>query len=264
MAGLASKQGSGRSAFRPRRFVTPLVLICIWQALAMSGYFRPIFMPPLEDVASRLVDLLTNGVLLEAAAASLLTLFAGFAVAVVSGITIGLLVSTFGFAEQMAVRFISALLATPAVAWTPLFLLWFGLGAPATVALIIFVSSIPIALNTWSGIRNVDPIFLRVSKSMGVGGARRFFKVIMPAAFASILTGLRLGFARGWHALVAGELLAGASIGLGVLITRGRVFLDTPTMIVGVLGIALFAYVTERLIFEQAEQRMLRRRGLAQ
>ncbi|MGQ7793662.1 ABC transporter permease [Faunimonas sp. B44] len=259
----APRRSSLFRGIRLRRFITPLILIVGWQGLAISGMFRPIFMPPLDLVAARFVELLSSGILLQAAAASLATLFAGFFVAVFVGIAVGLLVSSLGFAEQMAVRFLSALLATPAVAWTPLFLLWFGLGAPATIALIIFVSSVPIALNTWSGIRNVDRVFLRVARSMGVTGSRRFFKVVMPAAFASILTGLRLGFARGWHALVAGELLAGASVGLGVLITRGRVFLDTPTMIVGVLGIALFAYVTERMIFERVESRMLRRRGLA-
>jgi NitT/TauT family transport system permease protein len=97
---------------------------------------------------------------------------------------------------------------------------------------------------------------------MNVRGLRRFHKVVLPAAFAPILSGVRLGFARGWHGLVAGELLAGTVTGLGALVTKGLVFLDTPSMLSGVLTIACFAYLTERLLFERLERRMLQRWGL--
>jgi ABC-type nitrate/sulfonate/bicarbonate transport system permease component len=97
---------------------------------------------------------------------------------------------------------------------------------------------------------------------MNVRGAERFRKVALPAAFAPVLAGVRLGFARSWHGLVAGELLAGAASGLGVLVTKGLVFLDTPSMITGVITIAALAYITERLVFERVERHMLARWGL--
>jgi NitT/TauT family transport system permease protein len=247
---------------RLRRFAVPLLLLVVWQIAAESGAFNPVFMPPLQTIAARIVELTGNGVLIAAIGASLGRLLVGFALAVVVGVALGLLVTRLAFAETMAVRLLSALLATPAVAWTPLFMLWFGLGNPATIALIVFVAAVPIALNTWSGIRSVDRVFVRVAESMNVRGFRRFTKVTLPAAFAPVLSGVRLGFARGWHGLVAGELLAGAATGLGALVTKGLVFLDTPSMIAGVLGIACFAYLTERLIFERIERLMLQRWGL--
>lgn len=253
-----------RWVIRLRRALLPVLLLVGWQVLAESGMFRPVFMPPLQVIGDRLVELASSGVLLQASLASLGRLLAGFGLGIVTGISIGLLVTRLAFAEQMAVRLLSALLATPAVAWTPLFILWFGLGNSATVALVVFSATIPIALNTWSGIRTVDRTYLRVAESMDVRGLSRFFKVVLPAAFAPVLSGLRLGFARGWHGLVAGELLAGTATGLGVLITNGRVFLDTPSMFAGVLALAVLAYVTERIIFERLERRLLQRWGLTQ
>ena len=247
---------------RLRRLTLPLLLLIGWQVVAESGAYKPIFMPPLQTIAARVIELTSSGVLPAAIAASLGRLFAGFVIAVIIGIALGFLVTRLAFAEQVAVRVLSALLATPAVAWTPLFMLWFGLGNPATIALVVFVAAIPIALNTWSGFRTVDRVYLRVAESVNVHGWRRFYKVILPAAFAPVLSGVRLGFARSWHGLVAGELLAGATSGLGVLVTKGLVFLDTPAMLAGVLTIACFAYLTERLFFERIERVMLQRWGL--
>lgn len=250
-----------QSIIRLRRLILPLLLLAAWQAVAESGAFKPIFMPPLQTIVERAVELTASGVLLVAIGASLGRLFLGFAAAVMIGVGLGLVVTRLAFAEQAAVRVLSALLATPAVAWTPLFMLWFGLGNAATIALVVFVGAIPIALNTWSGIRTIDRIYVRVADSVGMRGARRFFQVVLPAAFAPVLSGIRLGFARSWHGLVAGELLAGAATGLGVLVTKGLVFLDTPSMIVGVLAIACLAYLTERMFFERMERLMLQRWG---
>ena len=260
----AGVRARGRSMLRLRRLIVPALLLLTWQAVAQSGMFKPIFMPPLQAIGARIVDLVRTDVLLPAAMISMGRLAAGFSIAVVLGLALGLLITRLGFAERLAVRLLSALLATPAVAWTPLFMLWFGLGNPATIALIVFVGTVPIALNTWSGLSEVDRIYVRVAQSMNVHGLERFRKVMVPAAFAPILAGIRLGFARSWHGLVAGELLAGAASGLGVLVTKGLVFLDTPSMITGVLTIATLAYVTERLVFERLEQQMLTRRGLRQ
>jgi sulfonate transport system permease protein len=256
------RKGLPERLIRFRRLTLPILLLVAWQAVAESGAFKPIFMPPLQTIFERVAELTTSGVLIAAIGASLGRLFAGFFIAVVFGIALGLLVTRLAFAEQAAVRVLSALLATPAVAWTPLFMLWFGLGNPATIALVVFVGTIPIALNTWSGIRTVDKVYIRVADSVNIRGLRRFYKVILPAAFAPVLSGVRLGFARSWHGLVAGELLAGAATGLGVLVTKGLVFLDTPSMIAGVLVIACLAYLTERLFFERIERLMLRRWGL--
>lgn len=247
-----------------RRLAFLSVLLVAWQGIAESGMFKAVFMPPLQVIAARFIELVRTGVLIEAAAASLGRLIVGFCLAVVLGISLGVLISRLAIAEQIAVGLLSALLATPAIAWTPLFMLWFGLGNPATIALIVFVSTVPIALNTWSGIRAVDRVFIRVAESMNVQGLRRLYKVLLPAAFAPILAGIRLGFARGWHGLVAGELLAGVASGLGALVTKGLAFIDTPSMISALLTIAVLAYLTEKTVFERLERLMLRRWGLGQ
>jgi NitT/TauT family transport system permease protein len=253
---------AGARLLHLRRLALPVLFLVAWQAVAESGLFKPIFMPSLQAIGGRILDLVRSDVLLPAAAVSMGRLAVGFSFALILGIALGLIITRLGFAEQLAVRLLSALLATPAVAWTPLFMLWFGLGNPATIALIVFVGMVPIALNTWSGLRDVDRIYLRVAESMNVRGAERFRKVALPAAFAPVLAGVRLGFARSWHGLVAGELLAGAASGLGVLVTKGLVFLDTPSMITGVITIAALAYITERLVFERVERHMLARWGL--
>ncbi|HUY47582.1 MAG TPA: ABC transporter permease subunit [Streptosporangiaceae bacterium] len=245
-----------------RKSALPACMALAWEITAHSGIFSQLFMPSLEAIAARVVQLLSNGVLLNAVAASLSRLVSGFSLGLIIGIAGGVALTRLGIMEGMAGRLIAALLASPVVAWTSLFVLWFGIGGPATTALVTFSSSLPIMLNTWLGLRQTDPIFARVADFLEVGRIRRIISVTVPAASVSIFTGARLGFAQGWHALVAGEMLAGATHGLGVLIVNGRTFLDTPAMITGVATIGVLAYTTEVVVFGLIERRTLIRWGL--
>lgn len=245
-----------------RRLAGGLIILSLWEILAHSGLFREIFMPSLESVVVRMVTLTSQGAFLEAALASGRRLVIGFVIAAMIGFTLGALMGRLAWIERALIRVLMALLATPAVAWVPLFMLWFGLGDRATIALIIFASTVPVAINTWSGTKSVDSTIIRAAHSMNTRGPRLFVKVILPAAMAFILAGLRLGVAQAWRALVAGELLTGTQAGLGVLITRGRTFIDTPTMLAGVLGIALLAYLSERFVFMGIERATIEKWGM--
>jgi NitT/TauT family transport system permease protein len=131
------------------------------------------------------------------------------------------------------------------IAWFPLAVLWFGIGNPPAIFIIFLAAFFPILLATISGVRDVDPLHLKVAANFGAGRVFTFLAVILPAAFPHVMVGLHIALGTAWIHLVAGEML-GAQSGLGYLIVDARNFLRTDLIIagmllVGVLGLAINA-----------------------
>jgi NitT/TauT family transport system permease protein len=164
--------------------------------------------------------------------------------------------------EEVASPIVSLLYPIPSVALIPLFMLWFGLGDRTTLALVIFSSTLPIAVVTWSGIKGVDQTLIRASESMNVRGRRLVLRVVIPGALPQVITGLRLGFAQAWRAVIAGELIASTTAGLGLLLFTSRRFIDIPTMISTLVVIAALSLVFERLLFARLENATVMKWGM--
>src|SRR5262245_39961533 len=124
-----------------------LVVGALWEIVARSGVFPPRLFPPLEAVASQLVRLTAAGVLPHHAADTLLRLAAGFALAAVAGVAVGIIMGRWRLAEDLLLPLVSMAAPIPGIAYAPLFLLWFGLGSVSTVLLVAFVSTFPIIFN---------------------------------------------------------------------------------------------------------------------
>jgi NitT/TauT family transport system permease protein len=153
----------------------------------------------------------------------------------------------------------------PAIALLPLALIWFGLGNGSLVFILIHSVLWPVALNTHSGFRAVSPTLRMVGRNYGLKGFRYIRKILVPAAFPSILTGLKIGWAFAWRTLVAAELVFGVSSGqggLGWFIFENRNQLDIPAVFAGLLTVILIGLVVENLIFRAIERRTVFRWGL--
>jgi len=238
------------------------VVGAIWEIVAWSGAFPPRLFPSLETVAATLWRLTIEGILPHHAGETLVRLAAGFAVAALAGIAIGIAMGRSRRAEDLLLPLVSIGAPIPGLAYAPLFLLWFGLGDTGSIVLVAFVAAFPIIQNSWTGVKAVKEIWIRAAQTMGADGRRLFRHVIVPGALPYILTGLRLGLAQAWRILVAVEMLAAVQWGLGWLIFGAREFLNTDAMLAGIAVIGAIGLALEKLVFQPIERYTVVRWGM--
>lgn len=245
------------------RNIFPFVVVgTIWEIVAWAGVFPARLFPTIEEVAFSFYTLTVAGILPHHAIETVFRLLAGFGLAAVVGVTIGVLMGRSRLAEDIFLPLVSIGAPIPGLAYTPLFLLWFGLGNFSAVLLVGFVSSFPIIFNSWTGVKAVKEIWLRSAQSMGADDRRMFRHVILPGALPYILTGLRLGLAQAWRVLVAIEMLAAVPWGLGWMIFGAREFLNTDVMMAGIAVIAIIGLALEKLVFQKIEDYTVVRWGM--
>jgi NitT/TauT family transport system permease protein len=242
---------------RVRRSLTSLIVALVaWELLGRFVLTHKLFFVPASSVAVALVELALDGTLALHAAASFKAIFYGMSLAVLFGITFGVLVGASRIVSDYTEIYLNALYSTPLVAIAPLLILWLGIGIESKVAVVFLISVFPIVISTATGVRNVDRHFIDVARAFG--GTRRQIvrKVLMPAALPFVLTGVRLAIGRAIVGVVVGELF-GANAGLGYLIyTSGQTF-DVPNLFAGVFCLA-FAGVSLTWALQALESRLIR------
>ena len=246
-----------------RGALTIVAVLAIYQAAARSGHFAPALMPPLGVVASTLADSALDGSMFVHAAATLYRVLSGFALAIFTGLPLGVLMGRFRPVENFVLPLASALMPIPSLAWIPVFILWFGLGNTVTILIVFYAALFPLLLNTWSGVRAVNPIWLRAAGAMGATEHALFWKVIIPGASPFIITGLRQSFLRAWVAVIGAEMLAASNFGLGWVIFDAKEFLNADVMLASLVVIGFIGFITERLIFGLLERATIYRWGMA-
>ena len=240
-----------------------LVLAALYEAVARSGYFAPALMPTLGTVAQTLFDSIRDGSILVHAGVTLYRVVAGFALAVLIGLPLGVMMGRFRAVENFVLPLTSALMPIPSLAWVPVFILWFGLGDTVTILIVFYAALFPMLLNTWTGVRAVNPIWLRAAGAMGANEHALFWKVIIPGASPFIIAGLRQSFLRAWVAVIGAEMLAASNWGLGWVIFDAKEFLNTDVMLSSLAVIGLIGFVAERLVFGSIERATIYRWGMA-
>jgi NitT/TauT family transport system permease protein len=245
------------------RTAFPFIVVCgLWEIVAHLGIFHPRLFPPLENVAETFVRLTVEGILPRHAAETVLRLLAGFAIAAVAGVAIGVAMGRSRRAEDYLLPLVSIGAPIPGIAYAPLFLLWFGLGNFPVILLVGFVSAFPVIFNTWTGVKAVKEIWVRSAQAMGADNRRLFVRVILPGSLPYIFTGLRLGLAQAWRILVGVEMLAAVPWGLGWLIFGAREFLNTDVMLAGIVVIGVIGVLLEKQVFQRMEDYTVVRWGM--
>ena len=254
----AASAAPGESRWRvaARNAFPFLVVGAIWEIVAWLGVFPRKLFPPLEEIAATFVRLTVDGILPHHVFDTVLRLTAGFALAAIVGVAIGIAMGRWRLAEDIFVPLISIGAPIPGIAYAPLFLLWFGLGDRTTVLLVGFVSAFPIIFNTWTGVKSVKEIWIRSAQAMGADNRRLFHHVIVPGALPSILVGLRYALGIMWLTLIVAETIS-ASSGIGYMTMNAREFLQTDVVVLGILVYALLGKLADVLT------RLLERRLLA-
>ena len=245
-----------------------LLIIFVWWILAetMISLRGVAFPTPLEAFASLWQSLggaeVNGESIYMHAQASLYRWGLGYVIALVLGITIGLLFGTLSRLHDAGMVSIYILQMIPGLAWIPIAMLIFGLGESATVFIILVTVLPPIIINTAGGIRQVPPIYTRVALMSGKDRLSLFTKVLIPGAALSIITGMRLGLANGWRVLIAAEMVVGVAVGLGYSIFQSRYNLDFTAAFVSIIVICLIGLTIEKLLFVKLEDLVRNRLGL--
>ena len=234
----------------------------LYEALARSGWFAAALMPTLPQVASALAASLADGTMIGHTMSTLYRVLFGLALAIVAGLPLGILMGRFRAVENFVLPLASALMPIPSLAWVPVFILWFGLGNAAAILIVFYAALFPMLLNTWTGVRAVNPLWLRAAGAMGADENALFWKVIIPGASPFIVTALRQAFLRAWIAVVGAEMLAASDWGLGWVIFDAKEFLNTPLMLASLAVIGAIGFAFERLVFGSLERVTVLRWGM--
>jgi NitT/TauT family transport system permease protein len=247
-----------------RRLIVVVVLCLLWQLYAMWLNNNLLF-PTLGETLEALYDALVNGPLIQRTLTSLQILLMGYA----AGLALAGIFTTLAITTRVGTDFLSTLTAMfnplPAIALLPLALLWFGLGAKSLVFVIIHSVLWAVALNPHSGFTSVSPTLRMAGQNCGLRGISYVAFLLVPAAFPSILTGLKIGWAFAWRTLIAAELVFGVSSrsgGLGWFIFENRNQLEIPSVFAGLLTVIVIGLLVESVIFRSIENVTIRRWGM--
>jgi NitT/TauT family transport system permease protein len=247
-----------------RRLAILLALCLAWQLYA-SWLKNPLMFPTFLDVANAWFDATLRGPLIDRTLTSIRTLVIGYA----CGIVLAAAFTTLAVSTQVGTDLLSTLTAMfnplPAIALLPLALLWFGLGIPSLVFVIVHSVLWAVALNTHTGFMAVSETLRMAGQNYGLRGVPYVMKILIPAAFPSILAGLKIGWAFAWRTLIAAELVFGVSSrsgGLGWFIFENRNQLETAYVFAGLFTVIIIGLLVESVIFRTVELRTVRRWGM--
>lgn len=238
-------------------------------ALIWEGYARwldnPLLFPTFVDTLKAFSEGIFGGGLVGKAWVSIRVLLMGYA----AGIATAAVLTMVAISSRIGTDFLETLTSMfnplPAIALLPLALIWFGLGNGSLVFVLIHSVLWAVALNTHSGFRSVSQTMRMVGRNYGLTGLRYVGKILIPAAFPSILTGLKIGWAFAWRTLIAAELVFGVSAGsggLGWFIYENKNQLEIPNVFAGLFTVIVIGLLVENVIFRTIEARTVRRWGM--
>ena len=236
-----------------RGLLSLLIVALVWEAAGRSGQW-PLVLAPLSEIFVRFIQLASTGELWRHVVVSLNEFVVGFGVAAVFGILLGVAIASSDAVRDFVDPWVSAVYATPTVALAPLFIFMFGIEEPSKMAVVFLLAVFPVVINTATGIRSTDQVFIEVARSFSASRTQIFTKVLIPAALPFIVAGLRLGIGRGLVGVVVGEFF-GARAGLGYLIFRSSQSFQIDAMWAGVFVLAGTG-VLAVVVLQNVERRM--------
>jgi NitT/TauT family transport system permease protein len=247
-----------------RKTVILLLLALVWEIYARQ-LSNPLLFPTFTSTLEAFWHAIATGGLPGKAWFSIKVLLTGYA----AGLAMAALLTIFAINSRIGTDFLETMTSMfnplPAIALLPLALIWFGLGNASIVFVLIHSVLWPVSLNTHSGFLAVSATLRMVGKNYGLTGFRYIAKILIPAAFPSILTGLKIGWAFAWRTLIAAELVFGVSSGsggLGWFIYENKNQLEIPSVFAGLFTVIIIGLLVENLIFRTIEVRTVRRWGM--
>ncbi len=249
-----------------RRIFILVVLAILWQVYSVR-LNNPLMFPTFADTAAAFWDALFHGGLALKAWTSIKVLLMGYG----AGVSIAAILTTLAVSTRLGNDLLATLTAMfnplPAIALLPLALLWFGLGNASLIFVLIHAVLWPLSLNTHSGFMAVSETLRMAGRNYGLKGLRYVFKILIPAAFPSILAGLKIAWAFAWRTLIAAELVFGVSSGsggLGWFIFENKNELEIAYVFAGLGTVIIVGLLVENVVFRTIEEKTVRKWGMQQ
>lgn len=247
-----------------RKAAILFLMALLWQIYALR-LNNELMLPPFTTTIDALLEATRNGELLRALGTSLKVLAIAYGIGVVVAGIITMLALTSRFGTDLLETCTGMFNLLPAIALLPLALLWFGLGYPSIIFVIVHSVTWPITLNIYSGFTGVSKTLRMVGHNYELSGPAFIFRLLIPAALPHILTGLKVGWAFSWRTLIASELVFGVSSGsggIGWFIYEKKNQLDIAMVFAGLIAIIIIGVLVENIVFTSIENRTIRKWGM--
>jgi len=231
------------------------VFVLAWHLATTTGAVSPVFLPSPAQIIAEARELLSSGELLKSVLVSSERVFAGFALAGLVAVPLGVVMAVWWPAKAIVDPFVSLLRPLPSITWIPLTILWLGIGEQQKVAIVFLGSWIYMLFYTLAAVQRVDPLLVRAARNLGAGDTAVMWHVVLPAALPGIIAGMKITLAISWWCVLSAELVAAQS-GLGALIWQGKDWGNLPLVLVGMVAISVTVLVAD-LVAERIERLLL-------
>ncbi len=220
------------------------VFLLTWHVATTTGAISPIFLPTPAQIVAQAQDLIATGDLGKSVLISSERVFAGFVLAGLVAVPLGVVMAVWWPAKAIIDPFISLLRPLPSITWIPLTILWLGIGEQQKVAIVFLGSWIYMLFYTLAAVQRVDPLLIRAARNLGASDAAVMWQVVLPAALPGIIAGLKITLAISWSCVLSAELVAAQS-GLGALIWQGKDWGNLPLVLVGMVAISITVLIAD-------------------
>jgi NitT/TauT family transport system permease protein len=221
--------------------------LVIWEILAHLLLENELLIPPPSSVIRSFWRLTLSGQLNRHFSATLVEFAYGFSAACFVGVVLGYFMGMYKWIDEIMDPWIATLYSIPIITVVPLIIIWFGIGMLSKVIVVFKITAVAIILNTAAGIKNLDPVWLELARSLRLSGWETTYKIRIPGALPYIITGMRLGVGRALLGVIVAELMA-SNAGLGYLLRDSSETWDSPKLFVTVLLLAAIGLVSFNLI----------------
>lgn len=236
-------------------FATIAVMLIAWELASQLRFVTPFLLPAVSSVLARIAHDLVSGKLLIDIALTLYRTIAGFGLAAIVGVTLGLLIARVNAVRWFFDPIISAGLPMPKIALMPIFMLWFGLFDASKILMVAFSAVFQIAIASWWAARSVEKELLWSARSLGASERQILYEVVLPAAAPQIFTGLQVAFPLCLIVALVTEMLMGGE-GIGDTMLQNARYVDSPGLFAGIVIIGAVGYVCIALL-EAIRRRLL-------
>ena len=240
------------------------VFLVLWQLVYLSEIFPKLSLPSPLAVGQTIIELLLDFTLIKGTAITLWRLFLGFLLSLTIGLITGLIMIKFQQFGKTMSSFAVGLQSFPSIAWIPFAILLIGFNDLGILFVVVMSSVFSVMLSTYSGLRNVPPIYIRAARNMGGKGISLFRHVLIPAATPTLIIGMRQAWSFAWHALIGAEMLITTLVGLGYILSVGREFSNMSQIIATMIVIFTIGLIFDRVVFMKIEEKIRDRWGLNQ
>lgn len=237
-----------RNWARMLRRSTGIVLLAIaWQVGAQMHFVSSFLLPSLSTVLERLVHDTLSGELVVGLGLTLMRTFAGFAMAAVTGVVVGVFITRFRWARWFFDPVVSVGNPMPKIAFLPIFILWFGVFDWSKILMVAFSAVFPVIVATWAATESVDKYLIWSAQSLGVSRRRLLWEIVLPSAMPEVFTGLQIALPICLIVVIICEMTMGGE-GLGGSMMTSMRFADSPGVFSGIVAIALVGSILVRLM----------------